>query len=305
MGILRVDHPEIRAFSDLKLDGTTLQNFNLSVFATDAFMRAALSGDDFPLINPHTGAIVRTVSAAELLQHIAANAWATGDPGILFADAINRANPTPALGRLCATNPCGEVPLLPYEACVLASVNLSHMVRTVRGQPQIDDQRLAYHVRLLVRFLDDAIETNVYPHPGNRQLVKEGNRKIGVGVMGWADTLIQLGIPYASDQAVALAERVMRLVQDEARQASRELAEERGVFPNWRQKHLRRAGRPAAKRHGNLRGAHRQYCDDRRVQSEHRTAVCLGVFSQGAGRPHADGTQSAVCGACQDTRLPL
>lgn len=145
----------------------------------------------------------------------------------------NRANPTPSLGPICATNPCGEVPLLPNEACVLASVNLSNMVRKAGQSPEIDSAALAYNVRLLVRFLDDAIEVNVFPHPANRQMVKEGNRKIGVGVMGWADALVKLGIPYASDDAVKLAEKVMQLIQDEARQASRELAQERGVFPNW------------------------------------------------------------------------
>lgn len=233
MGVLRPDHPDIEEFIDLKLDGTTAHNFNLSVFASDAFMQAALAGVDFPLVNPRTAEIVRRIPAAELLRRMATNAWRTGDPGVLFADAINRANPTPAIGPICATNPCGEVPLLPYEACVLASVNLSNLVRQNGQRPTIDSQSLAYNVRLLVRFLDDAIDVSTYPHPANRRMVKEGNRKIGVGVMGFADALVKLGIPYASEEAVELADKLMRSIQEESRQASRELAAERGIFPNW------------------------------------------------------------------------
>ena len=199
-------------------------------------MRAALSGDDFPLVNPRTGAIVRTVPAGELLRRIATNAWATGDPGMLVCRCDQPGQPDTALGPLCATNPCGEVPLLPYEACVLASVNLSNMVRTVaRTSRKSTTTRSPTTSGCSCDSSTTPSTSSVYPHPANRQMVKEGNRKIGVGVMGFADTLIKLGIPYASDEAVALAEKVMRFIQDEARQASRELAEERGVFPNWHQ----------------------------------------------------------------------
>ena len=234
MGVLRCDHPNSVEFVDAKRDGHSLQNFNLSIGITDEFMKAAISGKSFPLKNPRTGKVTKVLPAGELWKRIAINAWATGDPGVLFLDTIGGFNPTPALGEIEATNPCGEVPLLPYEACNLASLNLAKMVKTRGESPAIDWDRLARTIRLAIRFLDDAIEVSKWPHPKIEEMVR-GNRKVGLGVMGFADLLIQLQIPYASDEAVKLAEKLMQFIRQEAQQASQDLAEERGVFPNWEQ----------------------------------------------------------------------
>jgi ribonucleoside-diphosphate reductase alpha chain len=232
MGVLRVDHPDIEAFIDAKRDGQSFRNFNLSVAVTDAFMEAADMDRPFTLCHPRTGQGLRTVSAAELLSRIARAAWRTGDPGLLYLDAINRANPTPALGLIEATNPCGEVPLLPYEACNLGSINLSHMVRRESTGYAVDWDKLAYTTRLATRFLDNVIEVGQWPAPQIASMVR-GNRKVGLGVMGWAELLIRLGIPYASEAAVSLADDLMQVVSDQALAASAHLADERGVFPNW------------------------------------------------------------------------
>ena len=232
MGILRVDHPDILEFVDAKRDGQSLQNFNLSVGLTDEFMEAALSGAEFQLRNPRTEEETTRIPAAGLLKRIAFSAWATGDPGVLYLDTMNRGNPTPALGRIESTNPCGEVPLLPHEACILGSINLLNMVETTGGTPRISWDRLARTTRLAVRFLDDAIEVSQWPHRKISRTV-HGNRKVGVGVMGLADMLIRLGIPYASKRGVTVGEKLMSFITYEAWEASRELVAERGVFPNW------------------------------------------------------------------------
>ncbi|MCS7167411.1 MAG: adenosylcobalamin-dependent ribonucleoside-diphosphate reductase [Gemmatales bacterium] len=235
MGILRVDHPDIERFIHAKRDGVSFRNFNLSVGITDAFMQALERRTTFPLINPRTGALVRQVSAQALFDHICQAAWETGDPGLVFLDTINRTQPTPALGMIEATNPCGEVPLLPYEACNLASINLSHCVRQdSTGRNTVDWSKLATLVHLVTRFLDDVIDVCRWPDPRIASRV-QGNRKIGLGVMGFAELLILLEVPYGSEQAVHLAEEIAAFLAEESLRASQQLAEERGVFPNWPQ----------------------------------------------------------------------
>jgi ribonucleoside-diphosphate reductase alpha chain len=232
MGVLRVDHPDIRAFVAAKLSGLAFANFNLSVGVTDRFMEAVEADAPHELVHPGTGEVTARVPARELFAQIVDAAWRCGDPGLLFLDAVNRANPTPALGTIECTNPCGEVPLLPYESCVLGSVNLAHMVRRAGDTAEVQWDRLRETVRAGVRFLDDVLEVSRDPLPEIARTTR-GNRKIGLGVMGFADALVQLGVSYASEEAVAWAERFARTIAEEARRASRELAEERGVFPNW------------------------------------------------------------------------
>ncbi len=226
MGILRVDHPDILEFVDVKNDPRELTNFNLSVGATAEFMAAVEEGGSVALRDPRDGRVVGEVSASELFARIVRNAWRTGDPGLVFLDRVNADNPTPDQGPIEATNPCGEQPLLPYEACNLGSLNL---VRFVRGG-HVDWKGLADVARLAVRFLDDVIDVNRYPLPEIERIVGQ-NRKVGLGVMGFADLLIELGIAYDSDEGLALGERIMREVQAAAVAATIELAAERGAFP--------------------------------------------------------------------------
>jgi ribonucleoside-diphosphate reductase alpha chain len=241
MGILAVDHPDVLDFVRAKARGADLRNFNLSVGVTDEFMRAVDEGHPFTLTHPRTGRPVSTVSAREIFDAIVAAAWESGDPGLLFLDAINRANPTPALGRIEATNPCGEIPLLPYEACTLGSINLAHMVSSAGPHPALNWDRLRETTRKAVRFLDDAVEVNRYPLAEIDQ-ASRGTRKLGLGVMGFAETLIRLGISYASVEAVAMAEHIMARIAEAARDASEALAQERGVFPCWSQSTLASRG---------------------------------------------------------------
>jgi ribonucleoside-diphosphate reductase alpha chain len=242
MGVLRVDHPDIHEFVDSKLDDRSFRNFNISVAVTDAFMEAAARDLPFDLRHPSSGKTVRSVKAGELMARIARAAWRTGDPGLIFLDAIERANPTPRLGAIESTNPCGEIPLLPHEACNLAAVNLSRMVRDGTNGKEVDREKLRRTVRLAVRFLDDVVEVSRWPAPEIAAMVSR-NRKIGLGVMGFAEMLILLGIPYAGSRAVALAESIMELISGQAAVASGELAEERGVFPEWEGSIHARAGR--------------------------------------------------------------
>ncbi|MEN8181537.1 MAG: adenosylcobalamin-dependent ribonucleoside-diphosphate reductase [Myxococcota bacterium] len=227
MGVLKVEHPDVLEFVHAKTDPERLTNFNLSVSTPDAFWQAVRGGSTWDLVNPRDGKTVRSVDARSLLDEIAHSAWVGGDPGVLFRDAVEADNPTPELGELAATNPCGELPLLAWESCNLGSIRLDAFVREGR----IDWAQLDATVDLGVRFLDDVIEVNRHPYPeiAERTL---GNRKIGLGVMGFADLLVDLEIPYDSDAAVALAERVMERIQRRAAAASRALAEERGSFPN-------------------------------------------------------------------------
>jgi ribonucleoside-diphosphate reductase alpha chain len=232
MGVLRVDHPDILDFITAKLDETTLQNFNISVGVTDTFMDAARQDQSYDLIHPRTGQSVRKLRAQQVFHTLAEAAWRTGDPGLLFLNTINRTNPTPHCGAIVATNPCGEIPLLPYESCTLGSLNLAHMLREYHGHTGVDWEKLRTTVQKAVRFLDDIIEVNRYPLPEIEHMTRS-NRKIGLGVMGFAEMLIRLGISYDSDEAVALAEHVMQVIAEEALKTSQALAVERGVFPNW------------------------------------------------------------------------
>ncbi len=228
MGVLRVDHPDILDFVRVKADATRITNFNLSVATTDAFWKAVEAGELFDLVNPRDGKVVRSLDASELLDEIAQNAWAGGDPGVIFLDAINRENPTPQKGALEATNPCGELPLLPNEACTLGSIRLAAAV----SEGEVDWQRLDAIVDLGVRFLDDVIDVSRYPFPEIAETTR-ATRKIGLGVMGFADFLVDLGIAYDSPEAVAMAERLMGRIRARAERASAALAAERGVFPDF------------------------------------------------------------------------
>ncbi|WP_458687928.1 adenosylcobalamin-dependent ribonucleoside-diphosphate reductase [Nocardia tengchongensis] len=226
MAVLDAHHPDIQEFVHAKSDRTALPTFNLSVGVTEEFMLAAAADRPHPLINPRTGRVVREVSARALLETIAVQAWRTGEPGLLFLDTINRANPLPELGPLEATNPCGEVPLGPYESCNLGSLALP---RFLAGD-HLDDQRLAQAVRVAVRFLDDVIDVSDFPTP-ELAAAARATRKIGLGVMGLAETLAALGLPYDSEMAVRFTRRLMSRIARWAHAASRELAAERGVFP--------------------------------------------------------------------------
>ena len=253
MGVLRVDHPDIAEFITVKNNPGELTNFNISVAVTDAFMEAMEKGKEYPLINPRTGEVIKYANAREVFDLIMESAWLNGEPGILFIDRINKANPTPHLGEMEATNPCGEQPLLPYEPCNLGSINLLKMVKkAVSGKSEvasgtmrtmlsthdlqlttyeIDWDRLGRAVRTAVRFLDNVIDMNKYPLPAIERMAK-GNRKIGLGVMGFADMLIKMRVPYDSDRALRIGEGLMQFIKGAAWETSRELAQERGVFQN-------------------------------------------------------------------------
>ncbi|KAF0220508.1 MAG: ribonucleoside-diphosphate reductase alpha [Geobacteraceae bacterium] len=228
MGILRIDHPDILEFIRIKRDAAELTNFNISVAVTDAFMEALHKDEEYRLINPRSVKVSGSLRARAVFDEIVESAWESGDPGLIFIDRINRANPTPHIGAFESTNPCGEQPLLPYEACVLGSLNLSRYVQN----GEVDYNSLGRDVRIAVRFLDDTIDANIYPLPAVEHMHK-GNRKIGLGVMGWAELLILLGIPYNHKKAFSLARSLMRFISDTSKEASVELAEKRGVFPNF------------------------------------------------------------------------
>jgi ribonucleoside-diphosphate reductase alpha chain len=228
MGILRIDHPDIIEFIRCKEEDKEITNFNISVAITEDFMRKVEKGEDYELIDPHTKETVKKLNARKVFDLIVKMAWKNGEPGIIFIDKMNEFNPTPAIGAYESTNPCGEQVLLPYESCNLGSVNLSRMV----NDGGIDWDKLAKTVGSAVHFLDNVIDMNSFPLKKIEEITK-ANRKIGLGVMGFADMLIALGIPYNSDEGASIANKVMAFILNEARAASCRLAEERGVFPNF------------------------------------------------------------------------
>ena len=233
MGILRIDHPDILDFIALKQTPTEMTNFNLSVGITDSFMQALARRRTYALINPHTNKPTRRLPAQLLFDRLVDAAWASGEPGLVFLDTINRANPTPRLGTIESTNPCGEQPLLAYESCTLGSINVAKFVAGPDARPTIDFVRLAETISLAIRFLDNVIERNRFPLPQIDRMTKQ-TRKIGLGIMGFADLLIALNIPYNSEAALQTATTLMKMFQSRAHLASAELAAERGVFPAYR-----------------------------------------------------------------------
>ena len=234
MGILRVDHPDILEFIACKENNKQITNFNISVAITDDFMEKLKRGEDYDVIDPHTHKPVKRLNAKEVFDLIVKQAHKNGEPGVIFIDRINRYNPTPKLGAIESTNPCGEQPLLPYESCDLGSINLAQLYRKVSVcRYEIDWERLREVTRLSVHFLDNLIDVNKFPLPEIEKATKL-TRKIGLGVMGWATLLIRLGIPYNSDEAVALAEKVMSFVLQEATKKSQELAETKCAFPAFK-----------------------------------------------------------------------
>jgi ribonucleoside-diphosphate reductase alpha chain len=233
IGVLSVNHPDILKFITAKDDPNALTNFCLAVAVTNDFMEAVRAGDDYDLVDPQVNTVVGKLSAREVFNRIVIQSWKTGDPGMIFIDRINQDNPTPHLGRIEHVSGCAEQPLLPYESCVLGSINLTRMLTTIAGTAEVDYLKLGQTVRLAVNFLDNIIDINKFPLPQVEEITRK-TRKIGLGVMGFADMLIQLGVPYDSEEALKVAADVGRFINEEARQASEVLASKRGVFPAFK-----------------------------------------------------------------------
>ena len=232
MGILNVNHPDILKFIKSKEDGRQLNNFNISVAVTEEFMKKANEGQEFDLINPRTGKVTGALNAKDVFDLMTQLAWKTGDPGLIFLDRINKDNPNPHLGAIESTNPCGEQPLLPYESCNLASINLARMVTYADSDVSIDWERLDEIVDITVHLLDNVIDMNNYPIPEIAEMSRK-TRRIGLGIMGFADLLVQLGIRYDSEEGLQVARDVMGHIQERSFRASTALAETRGTFPAW------------------------------------------------------------------------
>ena len=232
MGILHVTHPDIMKFIHSKEDGQNLSNFNISVAVTEEFMRKAEKREEYDLINPRTGVVTKQLNAGDVFKELVEMAWTTGDPGIIFLDRINRDNPNPQLGEIESTNPCGEQPLLPFESCNLGSLNLALMLKSSSEGAIIDWERLGRTVDTAVHLLDNVVDMNNYPLPEIDEMSRK-TRRIGLGVMGFADMLLQMGIPYASEEALEAAEQVMGFIDEKTQEASAALASQRGCFPAW------------------------------------------------------------------------
>ena len=230
MGILRIDHPDILEFIDCKKNKTDITNFNISVGLTESFMQSVINDQEFDLIDPSSKNVTGRLSAREVFKKIVDAAWENGEPGIIFLDRLNRDNVVPSLGEIESTNPCGEQPLLPYESCNLGSINLCNMLKVSGAKAEVDSDRLRITVKDAIHFLDNVIDANRYPLEKIDQTTKL-SRKVGLGVMGWSDMLLKLGIPYNSDEAIELAEKLMCFITKSAREESAELAQKRGVFP--------------------------------------------------------------------------
>ncbi|MHC4267099.1 MAG: adenosylcobalamin-dependent ribonucleoside-diphosphate reductase [Planctomycetota bacterium] len=243
MAVLKIDHPDILEFITAKDSEGSLVNFNISVAITDKFMTALQNNSKYPLVNPRNGAVKRELCTREIFDKLIHAAWKNGEPGAIFIDTINKTNPTPYVGDIESTNPCGEQPLLPYESCVLGSINLTKMLTQDNGNYIINWEKLSDTIKLGVHFLDNVIDMNTFPLIDVERITK-GNRKIGLGVMGFADMLIRMGMPYDSVDALNIAEKLMSFISKEADIASSRLAEERGVFPNFEKSELNKPDLP-------------------------------------------------------------